>query len=130
MSKKMRKSLVGSLVLAGLVVGIAWSTANARPEPREIVLEARGMAFYLLGDETPNPTLRLAPGEVVRLTLINRDRGMEHDLAIAELGFATDLLPGDGSRQTVRLRAPSRPGSFTYLCRLHVQSMRGLLEVG
>ncbi len=88
------------------------------------------MAFYLEGDAKPNPTLRLAPGELVRLTVVNRDRGMRHDLAIAEIGIATELLPGDGSSQTIRLQAPDRPGSFAYLCRLHVQTMRGLLVVG
>lgn len=126
----MRKTLIVSLLLAALVVGVAWNASVARTAPREIVLEARGMAFYLEGDVTPNPTLRLEPGELVRLTLVNRDPGMRHDLAIAELGVATELLPGDGSSQTVRLRAPDRPGRFPYLCSLHVQTMRGLLEVG
>lgn len=126
----MRKSLIITLLLAILVAGVAWGISAARTAPREIVLVARGMAFYLEGDDTPNPTLQLRPGEEVRLTLINRDRGMRHDLAVAGLGVGTGALAGDGSSETVRLRAPMQPGAYDYLCRLHVQMMRGLLEVG
>ncbi len=126
----MRKSIIVTLLLAALVAGVAWSVAAARTAPREIVLVARGMTFYLEGDDTPNPTLRLRPGEEVRLTLINRDPGMRHDLAVAERGVGTAVLAGDGSAQTIRLRAPVRPGVYDYLCRFHAQTMRGLLEVG
>ncbi len=126
----MRKSLIITLLLAILVAGVAWGISAARTAPREIVLVARGMAFYLEGDDTPNPTLQLRPGEEVRLTLINSDRGMRHDLAVAGLGVGTGVLAGDGSSETVRLRAPRKPGAYEYLCRLHAQMMRGLLEVG
>jgi len=125
----MRKSLILTILLAMLVAGVAWGISAARSAPREIVLVARGMAFYIEGDDTPNPTLQLRPGESVRLTLINRDRGMRHDLAIAGLGVGTGVLAGDGDSETIRLRAPARAGTFAYLCRFHVQTMRGLLEV-
>ncbi len=125
----MHKRLIVTILLAALVAGVAWGVSAARTAPREIVLVARGMAFYLDGDETPNPTLRLRPGEEVRLTLINLDRGMEHDLALAGLDLATAVLAGDGSTQTIRLRAPQQSGTWDYLCRLHAQTMRGLLEV-
>ncbi len=55
---------------------------------------------------------------------------MRHDLAVSGLGVATAVLAGDGSTATVRLKAPSRRGSYDYLCRLHAQTMRGILEVG
>jgi hypothetical protein len=126
----MRKSLMTTTLLATLVAGVAWGISAARPAPREIVLVARDMAFYLEGETTPNPTLHLRPGEEVRLTLINRDPGMRHDLAVASLGVATGALAGDGSAQTVRLRVPERPVILDYVCRLHTQTMRGRLEVG
>jgi plastocyanin len=126
----MRKSFIVMTLLAACGVGVAWNVSVARSAPREIVLVARDMAFYLEGDDSPNPTLRLRPGEEVRLTLVNRDRGMRHDLAIASLGIGTAVLPGDGSSQTIRLRAPAQAGIYDYLCRLHIQTMRGLLEVG
>lgn len=126
----MRKVHLLSILPVFLVAGIAWGISAARTPPREIVLVARDMAFYIDGSETPNPTLRLQPGETVRLTLINRDRGMRHDLAVDELGVGTAVLPGDGSSATIRLRAPQRRGAYDYLCRLHVQTMRGRLEVG
>ncbi len=126
----MRRRLVITVLLGILVAGVAWGISAALTTPREIVLVASGMTFYFEGDPTPNPTLRLRPGEKVRLTLINRDRGMRHDLAVTGLGTATGVLAGDGGSQTVRLRAPAQPGVYDYVCRLHVQTMRGVLEVG
>lgn len=124
----MRKLLILTILLAMLVAGVAWGISAVRDAPREIVLVARDMAFYMQGDDTPNPTLHLRPGESVRLTLINRDRGMRHDLAVPGLDVGTGVL-GDGSSQTVRLRAPTQTGSYDYLCRLHAQMMRGRLEI-
>lgn len=112
---------------AGLGLGSGGSGASGG-DVREIRLEARGMAFYLPGDERPNPTLRVAPGERVRLVLENRDPGMRHDLALPALDRATTVLES-GRTTSVVIRAPERPGSHEYLCSLHPVLMRGVLRV-
>lgn len=127
----MRRRHVKLLPLLGLVLAaISLSVAASRPAAREIVLVARGMAFYLPEDPaTPNPALTVAPGETVRLTLINRDPGMRHDWAVETLGLATRMLPGDGASDTVAFEAPTRTGRHDYVCSTHSQLMRGSLEV-
>lgn len=123
--------LVGGVTFsltAGTPGADAAGDSGTRTSPREIVLEARGMAFYLPGDATPNPTLILARGERVRLTLANRDPGMAHDLAARSLAVATPVLEG-GAAASVVLRAPESSGVHEYVCTLHPILMRGLIEV-
>jgi plastocyanin len=134
MSRRQKRSL-GAAVTLLVVMALGWVlVAGARLEAeqigREIVLEARGMAFYLPGDPTANPTLRFAAGERVRLTLVNRDPGMEHDLALAGLGVATPVLGGEGARHSLVLRLPATRGEHDYVCTLHPLLMRGRLVVG
>lgn len=97
-------------------------------ELREIRLVTRGMAYYLPGEETPNPTLHVAPGDRVRLVLENRDPGMRHDLALPGLDRATPVLE-TGRTASVVFRAPGRTGTYEYVCSLHPVLMRGALEV-
>jgi plastocyanin len=102
--------------------------ATPRAEPREIVLVARDMAFYLEGSDTPNPTLTLAPGEEVRVVVRNQDPGFAHDFAVRSLGASIEPLAG-GASGTLRLRAPASPGRHEYVCRPHAQMMRGIIDV-
>lgn len=101
---------------------------DAAPEAREVRLVARDMAFYLPGGDLPNPTLRLAAGERVRIVLENDDPGMMHDLVAQGLGVATPLIERGGTAG-VELRVPGTPGTHEYLCSLHPVLMRGLVEV-
>ena len=87
------------------------------------------MAFYQLGSSVPNPTLEVSQGESVRLTFVNRDPGIDHDLNLKNLGLATPVVPGDGSSHTLRFRAPDTPGEHEYSCQLHGRMMRGTLRV-
>lgn len=106
--------------------------AAVRPEARELTLVARGMAFYLPGDPTPNPRLVAGRGETLRITLRNEDRGMAHDLAIPSRSGgrkSTPVLRDAGESADLTLRVPEEAGEYVYLCSLHSGMMRGVLEV-
>jgi cupredoxin-like protein len=112
------------VALAGLAI-----RAAARPEARTIALEARDMAFYAGADPTPNPTLVAERGELLRLELRNRDRGMAHDLAFPALERHTGIAQSPDEIVAVQLRAPDEPGDYAYVCSLHSRMMRGTLTV-
>jgi copper binding plastocyanin/azurin family protein len=127
-----RALLVGFLVLAvagGVVLAVQ---AAVRPEPRQVTLIARDMAFYLPGDPIPNPRLLVARGEEVRLVLRNGDHGIPHDLALPTGDGerkSTRQIRGAGESAVLTFRAPEAPGELEYVCTLHARMMRGVLEV-
>ena len=112
-----------SVVLLGV-----FAIAVSRPEPREIRLIAKGMAFYLEDGDQPNPTIILKPGERVRIVLSNQDRGLRHDFAVPSLDAALEPLTWNRSDDVV-FEAPARPGVYDYWCRPHMTMMRGRIVV-
>lgn len=118
---------VSILVVLG-ALALAIGAASGEP-PLDITLRARDMAFYQDGDDTPNPALVLPAGRRIRLTFVNQDRGIEHDLTLPELDRSTRVLPGDGSRQTITFRTPEGSTRATYNCSLHLAMMRGEVEI-
>lgn len=135
MSKPAGRFVLIAVVVLGLTLGLLGSLANrasartARTSVAEFTIEARGMAFYLEDSASGNPTLTVAPGDTVRIRLINRDRGMQHDLVLPELDAGTKLLTGDGASTTFEFQAPQQPGVYEYVCTLHQAMMRGRLVV-
>ena len=129
MARRYASKVLWTLVLLG-TLGLAVMASAGDAPSREIVLETRDMAFYLPGNPVPNPTIVVTPGETVRIILVNRDRGMKHDVTIDSLGLQSQLLSGDGSSTDLVFRVPKRRGSFEYTCSLHQQMMRGLLVIG
>jgi plastocyanin len=123
-----RKTRYALTLLAATGMALALMAGADAPE-REIVLEARDMAFFVAGQSEPNPTLELAPGESIRLTFVNHDRGIDHDLTMRDLGLATAVLAGDGSSASLEFRAPRASGEHDYTCELHDRMMRGRLVV-
>jgi plastocyanin len=122
-------SIAIGLVLLAAVAMTVWAFTG-RTQTREVTLYARDMAFFLPGSAERNPPLRVFAGETVRFTLVNDEPGMKHDLAVAELGLV--ILPLDttpGSRGTAVIEVPQRPGRYAYVCELHTQMMRGVLDV-
>ncbi len=129
-------SIFVALLLLGAFAVTVWAfTGGAGAgagagQERELVLYARGMAFYLPGNDAPNPTLRVAAGERVRVTVVNDDPGVKHDLAVAALELTIEpLATTPGSRGSAVLEAPALPGRYPYVCTFHAQMMRGVLEV-
>jgi len=121
--------LTGGLLLVMMTVTVWAFTGGTAPE-REITLHARGMAFYMPGSDAPNPTLRVKAGESVRVTVVNDDPGVKHDLVVEKLGLTiAPLATTLGSRGSATLKAPALPGRYPYVCTFHAQMMRGVLEV-
>ena len=120
-------ALVVVFVVVGLLVLLPM-TASTGATAREISLVTRGMAFYLEGDPAPNPTIRLAAGEEVRLTLLNLDRGFKHNLAID--GWNIETVSLDANESTVvRIQAPDQAGRQPYICSPHSEMMHGVIEI-
>ena len=86
--------LTGLLLLAVMTVTLWAFTGHGAAPAREITLHARGMAFYLPGSNAANPTLRVIAGESVRVTVVNDDPGVKHDLEVAKLGTLILHPPG------------------------------------
>jgi hypothetical protein len=121
--------LIGLAAIAlAAVVTLVSLVADPAPPPREIVLTARNMAFYLDGDSTPNPALRVRPGETIKVTLRSQDPGITHDFAVRAWNVATPLLTGTGA-VSVTFRAPDARGQQEYVCSAHAVMMQGRIEV-
>jgi plastocyanin len=131
--RTVRLGLAGTALLVALSVaiaaGLAGASAGARPPERELTLVARDMGFYLPNGDQPNPTLRLAPGERVKVRLVNQEAGILHDLLVESLGFDIPAFREAGER-VAWLEAPAEPGRYEYVCSLHRRMMRGVIEVG
>jgi plastocyanin len=111
------------------IVAASRPAAKGDPDPREIRLVAREMAFFVDGDVTANPTLRLKAGERVRLVLRNEDAGMTHDFAINAWKIGTKTLTAKGEETAVVFRVPGERGTTSYQCTPHAQMMRGSIQV-
>ena len=117
------------VVTAVAVVALgAFAVAVTRPAPREITLVVRGMAFYLDGNERPNPTITVKAGERVRVVLRNEERGIHHDFAVPSLRAALDPIGWNESSEVV-FAVPETPGVYDYWCRPHMLMMRGKIIV-
>lgn len=131
MSKELKHSVFAFLgaVTALAVAALLPLLADPAPSaPREIVLVARNMTFYLDGDPTPNPTIRIRANGPVRIVLRNEDAGMTHNLVIDAWGVTTAALRGVGET-SLELRAPARAGRLDYYCGPHARTMRGVVEI-
>jgi FtsP/CotA-like multicopper oxidase with cupredoxin domain len=113
--------------VAVLLLGV-FAVALTRPAPREVTLTVRGMAFYLEGNELPNPTITLRAGERVRVVLRNEERGIQHDFAVPAMRAALEPI-GWNESSDVTFVVPETPGEYDYWCRPHMLMMRGKIIV-
>jgi hypothetical protein len=113
-----------------LVVAIAGAAAvlprivDTREQVHEIRLVAKNMTYYADGNDDPNPPLRLVPGEQVRVTFRNDERGMSHDFGIAAFGVGTGIVEF-GTEKSVTFEVPDSPSDATYTCTPHSAMMSG-----
>jgi heme/copper-type cytochrome/quinol oxidase subunit 2 len=124
----MRTVLIAAAFLAVGLTALMPVVANPRMGPREIVLVARDMAFYLEGSNVANPTIVVRASEDVRIVVKNQDTGITHGFAIGSARAAINRIES-GSTQGIQFRAPRKPGPYEYVCPPHAQMMRGVLLV-
>lgn len=96
--------------------------------PREIVVVASNMAFYVDGDAEANPRIRMEAGETVRLVLWNEQPGVIHGFAVGAWQLATPRLQGR-ERDSIVFKVPEAVGHYVYECSPHSAMMRGTIEV-
>lgn len=127
MTKYMRIAVVVVIAAVGAVT--LPRIVSSREAVRDVTLVVRNMTYYVDGESTPNPRLRFAAGEQVRLTLRNEDQGMTHDFSVKSWGVATKILDGKG-QDTVTFRVPrGSNGATSYTCTPHTAMMNGTIVI-
>jgi plastocyanin len=117
------------VVVAGLLAAALLPMLGASREvEREVRLVAIDRTYYVEGQPTPNPTLKVRAGERIRLVLRNEDEGMRHDLRIPEWNVVVPPIEGKGER-ALTFRVPDARGNASYACTPHPSSMRGSIEI-
>ena len=129
MSKKMKRNLAGGSILTALLAFLAitmvagpFASRGDTPAPREIVLEARELAFG--GD---NPTLHARPGERIRLTVRNTEPGVLHAITIPGIDSQVRHVKY-GEQVSFEITMP-QGGSYEYICPQPAPKMRGRIVV-
>jgi plastocyanin len=115
--------------MAGVLVLVALLPALSSTPRRDVVLVVKGMAFYLEDDlKAPNPTITIKAGERVRVVVRNQDRGITHDFAIPVIGAVMKEIGWNQTGQVV-FQAPTKPGTYEYVCQPHRLMMKGTIRV-
>jgi plastocyanin len=122
MKPYVRIGLLG--VLIAVVAAVLPRIVDTREQVHEIRLVAKNMTYYADGSVGPNPTLRLVPGEQVRVTIRNDDRGMSHDFGIPAFRVGTGIVEF-GTEKSVTFKVPDNPSAATYICTPHSAMMSG-----
>jgi len=129
MTFRQRIAATTGLILVLIGAGALLPLIAKQNEPREVLIAVRQMAFYLGEDRSsPNPVIRVAPGERIRLTLISEDPGFDHNFAVDSWQLTTSMLHGEGTTSIV-FQAPKKPGTAAYVCSLHEAMMKGTIVV-
>jgi len=129
MTRRQRTAAAVGFVLVFGSMGALLPLIAKPQEPRHVTLVVHRMAFYLGADRTsPNPTIRVAPGERIRVTLVSKDAGFEHDFAVTPWRVRTSTVRGNDQISLI-FQAPDKPGTADYICTMHTAMMRGTIEV-
>ena len=111
-------------VLLAVVAAVLPRIVDTREQVHEIRLVAKNMTYYADGTDDPNPPIRLVPGEQVRVTFRNEDRGMLHDFGIPAFGVGTGVIEF-GTEKSFVFKVPETASSATYICTPHSAMMSG-----
>jgi plastocyanin len=126
MGRRVRVTFVVlSMVIAGILLP---RLVSSREDVRDVRVVARNMTYYVDGIDGPNPTLRFLPGEQVRVSFRNEDRGMAHDLRIPAWSVGTRTV-GHGDQDSITFRVPSTGSSADYACTPHSAMMGGKVVI-
>ena len=101
---------------------------SSREDIREVRIVAQNMTYYVDGSTEPNPALRLVPGEQVRLTFRNQDKGMIHDVRLPALGVGTKVV-GFDREESIVFRVPANAPAGEYVCTPHSAMMSGKVVI-
>ncbi|MEE9230571.1 MAG: hypothetical protein V3U86_07675 [Acidobacteriota bacterium] len=128
-----RKGLfyVSFAVVLLAIIGVLVGRPQSEEPAREIVLIAKEMSFIVqsgLESEERNPTLRLEPGESIKIVFHNQDPGIYHDLRIESLGIQTGPLAYGESEQFI-FQVPKQTGDDQYACSIHGLVMNGRIVI-
>ena len=124
-----RRVRVAFVVLSMVIAGIFLPRlVSSREEVRDVRVVARNMTYYVDGTDGPNPTLRFLPGEQVRVSFRNEDRGMTHDLRIPAWSVGTRTV-GYGDHDSITFRVPSTGSDAGYACTPHAAMMGGKVVI-
>lgn len=98
-------------------------TRNLKPPgvtPADRVYNAVGQG------NTTRPRFSARPGEQVRIKVVNRD-DIVHSFTLDRAHKTVDVFAG--TSETVTLKAPLKPGTYTFYCRWRALGMDGRLVV-
>jgi plastocyanin len=90
--------------------------AAASTAPRKVTVNMEGVAFK-------PPQISIAPGGTI--TWKNLDAS-QHNAKFDDVDLETELF---GRGESKSLKAPTKPGSYSYFCQPHAQIMRAVLVV-
>jgi len=119
--------VIAAFVAAAMGVAVFALTAE-RPEPREVQLVIRDMAFFVDGRPEANPAIEVVRGESVAFNIRNEDTGIVHDFEIPAWNVSTKRLRAGESERLV-VTVPSAPGTAVYQCSPHAEMMSGSIRV-
>ena len=130
-------SIVGGLVVFGILIGIVATDLLSGPPPKEnnyitLVLrqvDGKVKAVAISGVLGTNPTIvmRSSPDNQMNLRVINLDQE-PHQLVIEGLNASTKVLDTDNREDTIVLSGGNE-GSYTYRCALHDNEIFGEFRV-
>ena len=116
---KLIRIVIASLVAATFAAGFAQDQTPTVEYTLVGQIGTQGFEFVGVGgdiDGVRNPQLTAKVGDVVSVTVISAD-GMQHDIAIPDLGVDSELTTGAGEAGAVTIVFEvTQAGTFSYLC--------------
>lgn len=111
--------------LAALPLGSAQGQTTFALETHS---EGAGGYFTIEGQTQRNPTLNVAPGESITITITAADGNGVHNICVEPTDTCSEFVTAEGDTQTLTFTAPTS-GTVEYYCQPHVSAgMKGLVS--